>query len=403
MVNERGANVGAPASFLLRKNDGMPAALLKFPVMAFPTNRPRRLRRSEAMRTFVRETRLTPEGFVYPLFVCPGEGVRKEVRSMPGVYNLSVDEVVKECREVKALGIPSVILFGLPEEKDEVATGAWERNGIVQRAARAIKREVPGLLLMGDVCLCEYMSHGHCGIVDTAGGYSKVRREADAFVRELESKGKTVIKINATETGTATATEIASVAAEEYEIVNDATLELLAKTAVSQAEAGMDIIAPSDMMDGRVQAIRAGLDDAGFENIPVLSYAAKFASGFYGPFREAADSAPHFGDRRSYQMDPANLREAMREIELDLEEGADMIMVKPAMPYLDVIREARTRYDVPLAAYQVSGEYAMIKAAALNGWIDYERVMMESLLCIQRAGASITLTYFAKEAAKLLG
>jgi len=355
------------------------------------------------MRTFVRETRLTPEGFVYPLFVCPGEGVRKEVRSMPGVYNLSVDEAVQECREVKALGIPSVILFGLPEEKDEMATGAWERNGIVQRAARAIKREVPGLLLMGDVCLCEYMSHGHCGIVDTVGGYSKVRREADAFVRELESKGKTVIKVNATDTGTATATEIAAVSAEEYEIVNDATLELLAKTAVSQAEAGMDIIAPSDMMDGRVQAIRAGLDDAGFENIPVLSYAAKFASGFYGPFREAADSAPHFGDRRSYQMDPANLREAMREIELDLEEGADMIMVKPAMPYLDVIREARTRYDVPLAAYQVSGEYAMIKAAALNGWIDYERVMMESLLCIQRAGASIMLTYFAKEAAKLLG
>jgi porphobilinogen synthase len=370
--------------------------------MAFPIDRPRRLRRSEAMRSFVRETRLSPEGFVYPLFVCPGEGVRKEVRSMPGVYNLSVDEAVKECREVKALGIPSVILFGLPEEKDEMATGAWERNGVVQRAARAIKREVPGLLLMGDVCLCEYMSHGHCGIVDTTGsGYSKARREADAFVRELESKGKTVIKVGAS--GTAAAIEVAAASAEDYEIMNDATLELLAKTAVSQAEAGMDIIAPSDMMDGRVQAIRTGLDEAGFENIPVLSYAAKFASGFYGPFREAADSAPHFGDRRSYQMDPANLREAMREIELDLDEGADMIMVKPAMPYLDVIREARMRYDVPLAAYQVSGEYAMIKAAALNGWIDYERVMMESLLCIQRAGASITLTYFAKEAAKLLG
>jgi porphobilinogen synthase len=340
---------------------------------------------------------------VYPLFVCPGEGVRKEVRSMPGVFNLSVDEAVKECREVKALGIPSVILFGLPEEKDEMATGAWERNGIVQRAARAIKREVPGLLLMGDVCLCEYMSHGHCGIVDTTGGsYTKARQEADAFVRELESQGKRVIKVGS-QSAVATATAIAPVSAEDYEIVNDASLELLAKTAVSQAEAGMDIIAPSDMMDGRVQAIRSGLDAAGFENIPVLSYAAKFASGFYGPFREAADSAPHFGDRRSYQMDPANLREAMREIELDLEEGADMIMVKPAMPYLDVIREARTRYDVPLAAYQVSGEYAMIKAAALNGWIDYERVMMESLLCIQRAGASITLTYFAKEAARLLG
>ncbi len=367
--------------------------------MAFPIDRPRRLRRTEAMRSFVRETRLSPEGLVYPLFVCPGEGVRKEVRSMPGVYNLSVDEAVKECREVKSLGIPSVILFGLPEDKDEMATGAWERNGIVQRAARAIKREVPGLLLMGDVCLCEYMSHGHCGIVDTTG--SKVRREADAFVRELEAKDKTVVKVGTS--GTATATEVASVAAEEYEIMNDATLELLAKTAVSQAEAGMDIIAPSDMMDGRVQAIRTGLDEAGFENIPVLSYAAKFASGFYGPFREAADSAPHFGDRRSYQMDPANLREAMREIELDLDEGADMIMIKPALPYLDVIHEARMRYDVPLAAYQVSGEYAMIKAAALNGWIDYERVMMESLLCIQRAGASITLTYFAKDAAKLLG
>ena len=370
--------------------------------MAFPTDRPRRLRRSESLRSFVRETRLSPEGFVYPLFVCPGEGIRKEVRSMPGVFNLSVDEAVKECGEVKALGIPSVILFGLPEEKDEMATGAWDPNGIVQRAARAIKREVPGLLLMGDVCLCEYMSHGHCGIVDTTGGsYTKARQEADAFVRELELQGKRVIKVGS-QSAVATAAAVAP-ASEEYEIMNDATLELLTKTAVAQAEAGMDIIAPSDMMDGRVQAIRNGLDAAGFENIPVLSYAAKFASGFYGPFREAADSAPHFGDRRSYQMDPANLREAMREIELDLEEGADMIMVKPAMPYLDVIREARSRYDVPLAAYQVSGEYAMIKAAALNGWIDYERVMMESLLCIQRAGASIMLTYFAKEAARLLG
>jgi porphobilinogen synthase len=248
------------------------------------------------------------------------------------------------------------------------------------------------------------MSHGHCGIVDTSGGgYSRARQEVDTFARELESKGKRVIKVDAQSGGTAIAAAIAPVSAEDYEIINDATLELLTKTAVSQAQAGMDIIAPSDMMDGRVQAIRNGLDAAGFENVPVLSYAAKFASGFYGPFREAADSTPHFGDRRSYQMDPANLREAMREIELDLDEGADMIMVKPAMPYLDVIREARMRYDVPLSAYQVSGEYAMIKAAALNGWIDYERVMMESLLCIQRAGASITLTYFAKEAARLLG
>ena len=340
--------------------------------MPFPTDRPRRLRRTEAMRSFVRETRLSPEGFVYPLFVCPGEGVRKEVRSMPGVFNLSVDEVVKECAEVKSLGIPSVILFGLPESKDEVATDAWSDDGIVQKAARAIKREVPGLLLMGDVCLCEYMSHGHCGLVETSGPRS------------------------------VGAASVAAMIAEDYEILNDPTLELLARTAVAQVKAGMDIIAPSDMMDGRVDAIRTALDAGGYQNIPILSYAAKFASGFYGPFREAADSAPHFGDRRSYQMDPANLREAMREIELDLEEGADMIMVKPAMPYLDVLHEARLRFDVPLAAYQVSGEYAMIKAAALNGWIDYERVMMESLLCIERAGASIVLTYFAKEAARLL-
>jgi porphobilinogen synthase len=325
------------------------------------------------MRSFVRETRLSPEGFVYPLFVCPGEGVRKPIGSMPGVFNLSIDEAVKECAEVKALGITSVILFGLPETKDEIATGAWADNGIVQQATRAIKREVPGLLLMGDVCLCEYMSHGHCGIVE---------------------KSPTAQSVGA---AAATATT-----AEDYEILNDASLDLLAKTAVSQAKAGMDIIAPSDMMDGRVDAIRTALDIAGYENIPVLSYAAKFASGFYGPFREAADSAPHFGDRRSYQMDPANLREAMREIEQDLLEGADMIMVKPAMPYLDVVREARERFDVPLAAYQVSGEYAMIKAAAINGWIDHDRVMLESLTCIQRAGASIVLTYFAKDAARLL-
>ncbi len=386
--------------------------------MAFPTDRPRRLRRTEAMRAFVRETRLSPEGFVYPLFVCPGEGIRKEVRSMPGVYNLSIDEAVKECAEVKSLGIPSVILFGLPESKDEVATGAWADDGIVQKAARAIKREVPGLLLMGDVCLCEYMSHGHCGLVDTSDPNAKARQEALEFIRELESKGKKVVVTSqgarafaaaiaasgAESQGAAiaAASQVMAASAEDYEILNDPTLELLARTAVSQAKAGMDIIAPSDMMDGRVAAIRTALDENGFQNIPVLSYAAKFASGFYGPFREAADSAPHFGDRRSYQMDPANLREAMREIKLDLDEGADMIMVKPAMPYLDVLHEARLRFDVPMAAYQVSGEYAMIKAAALNGWIDYERVMMESLLCIQRAGASITLTYFAKEAARLL-
>jgi len=329
--------------------------------MAFPVTRLRRLRQTEGLRGLVRETRLTPEAFVYPMFICPGQGVRKEVRSMPGVFNLSVDEAVKEAREVYALGIPAVMLFGLPEKKDEAATGAWEENGIVQQAARAMKRDVPGLILMGDVCLCEYMSHGHCGIVRKTPGANT-----------------------------------------EYEILNDPTLELLARTSVSLAKAGIDIIAPSDMMDGRIGAIRRALDDAGSINTPILSYAAKFASGFYGPFREAADSAPQFGDRRSYQMDGANLREALREIELDIEEGADMVMVKPAMPYLDVIAAARERFDLPLAAYQVSGEYAMIEAAARNGWIERDRVMMESLISIRRAGASIILTYFAKDAAKLL-
>jgi porphobilinogen synthase len=306
------------------------------------------------------------------MFVCPGEGIRKEVGSMPGVFNLSVDEAVKEAREVYSLGIPTIILFGLPEKKDEVATGAWADDGIVQQATRAIKREVPKLLVMGDVCLCEYMSHGHCGIVKAAP-------------QSL---------------GAAVAAPPAAVA--EFEIVNDASLELLARTSVSLARAGVDIIAPSDMMDGRVAAIRKALDEEGLINTPILSYAAKFASGFYGPFREAADSTPKFGDRRSYQMDGANLREAMREIELDIEEGADMIMVKPAMPYLDVIAAARDRFDLPLAAYQVSGEYAMIEAAARNNWIDRERVMMESLISIRRAGASIILTYHAKDAAKLL-
>ncbi|HVP43053.1 MAG TPA: porphobilinogen synthase [Terriglobales bacterium] len=343
--------------------------------MAFPITRMRRLRRTEAMRSLVRETRLTPEGFVYPMFVCPGEGVRKEVRSMPGVFNLSVDEAAKEAREVKALGVPAVILFGLPESKDEMATGAWAADGIVQQATRAIKRDVPGLMVIGDVCLCEYMSHGHCGIVRKSG--------------PVQSLG-------------AAAAAPPAVAA-DYEIVNDASLEILAKTAVSQARAGMDIIAPSDMMDGRVAAIRKALDENGFVNIPILAYAAKFASGFYGPFREAADSAPQFGDRRSYQMDGANLREALHEIELDLDEGADMVMVKPALPYLDVIHAARERFDVPMAAYQVSGEYAMILAAAQNGWVDKERIMLESLQSIQRAGASIILTYFAKDAARLLG
>ena len=329
--------------------------------MGFPDTRLRRLRQNEALRSLVRETRLTPESFVYPLFVCPGEGVRKPIGSMPGVFNLSVDEAVKEAREAFSLGVKALILFGLPETKDEAATGAWADDGIVQRAARAMKREVPGMLLMGDVCLCEYMSHGHCGVVQQTPG------------------------------------------TQNYEILNDPSLEILARTAVSQARAGIDIIAPSDMMDGRVAAIRAALDAVGFLNTPILAYAAKFASGFYGPFREAADSAPQFGDRRSYQMDPANFREAMQEIALDVEEGADMIMVKPAMPYLDVIAAARESFDLPLAAYQVSGEFAMIEAAARNGWIERERVILESLTSIRRAGASIILTYYAKEVAKLLG
>ena len=333
--------------------------------MGFPNTRLRRLRQSEALRSLVRETRLTPESFVYPLFICPGDGVRKPIGSMPGVFNLSVDEAVKEAREAYALGVKALILFGLPETKDEVATGAWADDGIVQRAARALKREVPGMLLLGDVCLCEYMSHGHCGIVQ-------------------QTPGTAPDKPN-------------------YEILNDPSLEILARTAVSQARAGIDIVAPSDMMDGRVAAIRKALDAAGFLNTPILAYAAKFASGFYGPFREAADSAPQFGDRRSYQMDPANFREAMREIALDVEEGADMIMVKPAMPYLDVIAAARDRFDLPLAAYQVSGEFAMIEAAARNGWIERERVILESLTSIRRAGASIILTYYAKEAAKWVG
>jgi porphobilinogen synthase len=326
--------------------------------MTFPVTRLRRLRRSETLRRLVRETRLAPDMLVYPLFVCPGQGVRKEIGSMPGVFNLSVDETLKEAREAKTLGLGGVILFGLPEAKDEQASGAWADDGIVQQATRAIKREVKDLVVIADVCLCEYMSHGHCGVVRKTG--------------------------------------------EQYEILNDPSLEILTKTSVSLAKAGVDIIAPSDMMDGRVAAIRKGLDAAGLAGTPILSYAAKFASGFYGPFREAADSAPQFGDRRSYQMDGANRREAMREIAADIEEGADMIMVKPALPYLDVIAEARRRFELPLAAYQVSGEYAMLQAAIRNGWLEKERVMMESLLSIRRAGADIILTYFAKDAARAL-
>ncbi|HXG35307.1 MAG TPA: porphobilinogen synthase [Bryobacteraceae bacterium] len=322
--------------------------------MPFPVHRLRRLRASESLRRLVRETHLEPSQLIYPLFVCPGEGIRREIPSMPGNYQLSVDEVVKECEEVRSLGLGGVILFGIPESKDEVASGAYAEDGIVQRAVRAVKKEVRDLVVITDVCNCEYTSHGHCGkVVDG-------------------------------------------------EVDNDATLEWLAATAVSHARAGADIVAPSDMMDGRVAAIRKALDEKGFAKVPILSYAAKFASCFYGPFREAAESAPQFGDRRSYQMDPPNAREAMREIELDIEEGADMIMIKPALPYLDLIRAARERFDVPLAAYQVSGEFSMIVAAARNGWLDRERAMLETLTAIRRAGAQIILTYFAKEAARLL-
>jgi len=359
--------------------------------MAFPVTRLRRLRRDEQMRSLVRETRLSPQALVYPLFVCPGEGVRKPVASMPGVFNLSIDELIKEARAAQGLGIPAVILFGLPEQKDTVASGAWSDDGIVQRASRALKSEVPGLLVIGDVCLCEYMSHGHCGVV-----------QAETREASLPTSGVQASSLQASGVKASGAVATRKAVAVEYQIANDPTLDILAHTAVSQARAGVDIIAPSDMMDGRVAAIRKALDEAGYENTPILSYAAKFASAFYGPFREAADSAPQFGDRRSYQMDGANLREAMREIAADLEEGADMIMVKPAMPYLDVIAAARRRFDVPVAAYQVSGEYAMIQAAAEKNWIDGPKVMMESLISIKRAGADVILTYFAKEAARLL-
>lgn len=322
--------------------------------MPFPVTRMRRLRASEPLRRLVRETRLAPEQMILPLFVCPGEGIRKEIGSMPGQAQMSVDVLVKECAEIRSLGLGGVILFGIPESKDEIASGGYDDNGIVQQALRALKKEVPGLLLITDVCNCEYTSHGHCGkIVDG-------------------------------------------------DVANDPTLEWLAKSALSHAKAGADIVAPSDMMDGRVAAIRRKLDGSGFDRIPILSYAAKFASCFYGPFREAAESTPQFGDRRSYQMDPPNAREAMREMELDLEEGADMLMVKPAMPYLDLLAKARERFDVPLAAYQVSGEFSMIMAAARNGWIDQERAMMESLIAIRRAGADFVLTYFAKDAARFL-
>ena len=322
--------------------------------MPFPIDRPRRLRRTPAMRDLVRETHLQPSNFILPLFIVEGEGIRKPISSMPGNAQLSIDKMIEEAREAKALGIGGLILFGIPKHKDEDATGAYDDEGIVQKACAALKQKVPGLLVVTDVCNCEYTSHGHCGkIIDD-------------------------------------------------DVDNDITLNWLAQSAVSHARAGADIVAPSDMMDGRVGAIRAALDDAGFPHIPILSYAAKYASGFYGPFREAAESAPQFGDRRSYQMDPANTREAIKEMALDLEEGADMLMVKPAMPYLDIIKAAHENFDVPIAAYQVSGEFSMIHAAAANGWIDLERTMMESLTCIKRAGAQIILTYFAKDASRLM-
>jgi len=313
-------------------------------------HRPRRLRRNPALRALVRETRLTPDNFVLPLFACPGEGVRREISSMPGVFNLSVDEIANEASAAYDAGVRSIILFGLPESKDELASGAYAEDGIVQRAIRAVRRSSPELIIIADTCLCEYTSHGHCGVV--RGG----------------------------------------------DVLNDESLELIARTAASQAEAGADIVAPSAMMDGQVGAIREALDDSGFENTAIMSYAVKYASGFYGPFREAAQSTPEFGDRRAYQMDPPNAREAMREAELDFSEGADILMVKPATVYLDVLKMVRDRFDLPLAAYHVSGEYALIKAAAQKGWIDEERVMMETLTSIKRAGADIILTYYAREA-----
>ena len=320
----------------------------------------RRLRRTESLRALVRETAVTPGDLIYPLFLCPGEGVRRPIGSMPGVFNLSIDEAVREAEEAARLGLGGLLLFGLPETKDEQGTGAYDDNGIVQRGLRALKASgaAKNLVLIGDVCLCEYTSHGHCGMIaETRDGWT---------------------------------------------VDNDSSLKLLARTAVSQAKAGADVVAPSDMMDGRVAAIRRALDSEGCADTPILSYASKFASAFYGPFREAADSAPQFGDRRSYQMDGANLREALREIDLDLDEGADMILMKPAMPYLDVIRAARERVGVPIGAYQVSGEYSMLQAAFEKGWLDRDRATLESLLGIRRAGADFIVTYFAKDAAKLL-
>jgi porphobilinogen synthase len=322
--------------------------------MTFPIHRPRRLRRTELMRTLVRETHVSKAGLVYPMFVCPGNGVRQEVGSMPGVFQQSVDQIVEECREIEGLGLSAVILFGLPERKDAKGSSSLPANGVVQRAVEAIKKAKLNLLVITDVCLCEYTDHGHCGVIENG------------------------------------------------EVANDATLKILAEQALSHAHAGADIVAPSDMMDGRVAAIRKKLDENSFADVAILSYAAKYCSAFYGPFREAAQSAPQFGDRRSYQMDPGNVREALKEVAMDLDEGADVVMVKPALPYLDVIRAVRDRFDVPVGAYNVSGEYAMVKAAAQRGWLDEKRTVMELLTGIQRAGADIILTYHAKDAAKWL-
>jgi porphobilinogen synthase len=320
----------------------------------FPLHRYRRLRKNETIRKMVRETSLSPDDFVYPLFVTFGKGVRKEISSMPGCFQESSDEVVKNAKDVFSLGIPSVILFGIPEHKDEIGSSAYDDHGVVQNAIRAIKDAVPELFLITDVCMCEYTSHGHCGVI------------------------------------------------KDGEVQNDSTIELLAKEAVSHAKAGADMVAPSDMMDGRVEAIRLALDAEGFDEIPIMSYAAKYASAFYGPFREAAESTPQFGDRRSYQMDPANRREALKEVALDIEEGADIVMVKPALSYLDIISDVKDAFDVPVAAYNVSGEYSLVKAAGKLGWIDEKRVMIEILTSIRRAGADLILTYFAKEAVKIL-
>ena len=323
--------------------------------MHFPDYRPRRLRKNENFRRMIRETKLSVDNLIYPMFVVPGTKVKKPIESMPGIFQMSVDHIVKETERVKALGIPAVLLFGVPEEKDEIASGAMAEGGIIQRAVRGIKEKVPDILVITDVCLCEYMSHGHCGMLENG------------------------------------------------EVDNDTTLEVLAETAVSHAKAGADIVAPSAMMDGQIGALREGLDEAGFESLPIMAYSAKYASCFYGPFRDAAESAPAFGDRRAYQMDPANSDEAMREITLDVEEGADIIMVKPALAYLDIIRRAKEEFDLPLAAYSVSGEFAMIKAASQMGWLDGEKAMLEAITAIRRAGADMIITYFAPDLARILG